>query len=165
LFVCFFLFFYFFFFFLLQNLIKKDFLVQSEFLFSKRSHPKSLPMLTVYTQAQVLAILSRVDVLNLAQTANGRGLTKSSLELQLCPLFQINRLDQNPLGLLPLVKSINFKEGTRLQLQRRFYQTASIRSLRQTAHIDPKHTTCSYPQKNPLTSFPAGRGRDDGSYR
>jgi hypothetical protein len=35
-----------------------------------------------------------------------------------------NRLDQNLLGLLPLVKSVNLKEGTRLQLQRRFYQTA-----------------------------------------
>jgi hypothetical protein len=55
---------------------------------------------------------NRVNVHNLAQAAN--------------PLFQINRLDQNPRGLLPLVKPIDFKEGTQLQLQRRFFQTAPI---------------------------------------
>jgi hypothetical protein len=57
----------------------------------------------------------RVNAHNLAQAANWRSLVKTSLELQSCPLFQIN-IDQNPLGLLPLAKSINLKEGTRLQL-------------------------------------------------
>jgi hypothetical protein len=80
----------------------------------------------------------RVNVHNLAQAANMRRLVKTSLELQSCPLFQINRLRQNPLGLWPLVKSINLKEGTRLQLQRRFYQTAPICNLRQIVHIYPK---------------------------
>jgi hypothetical protein len=37
-----------------------------------------------------------------------------------------------------LVKSINLKEGTRLQLQRRFYQTAPICNLRQIVHIYPR---------------------------
>jgi hypothetical protein len=50
-------------------------------------------------------------------------------------LFQINRRPKNPLGLLPLVKSVNLKEGTRLQLQRRFYQTAPIWDMRQIGHI------------------------------
>jgi hypothetical protein len=36
-----------------------------------------------------------------------------------------------------LVKSINLKEGTRLQLQRHFYQTAPICCLRQIVHIRP----------------------------
>jgi hypothetical protein len=36
----------------------------------------------------------RVNVHNLTQVANWRGLIKTSLELQSCPLFQINRLDQ-----------------------------------------------------------------------
>jgi hypothetical protein len=59
---------------------------------------------------------------NLAQVAHWQSLVKTSLELQSRPLFfsssaifvpfQINRLDQNSLGLLPLVKSINLKEGT-----------------------------------------------------
>jgi hypothetical protein len=39
--------------------------------------------------------------------------------------------------LLPLVKSMNLKEGTRLQLQRRFYQTAPIWDLSQIGHIYP----------------------------
>jgi hypothetical protein len=59
---------------------------------------------------------ARVNVHNLAQVANWRSLVKTSLEMQSSPLFQINRLDQNPLGLLPLVKSINLKVGTQLQL-------------------------------------------------
>jgi hypothetical protein len=79
----------------------------------------------------------RVNVPNLAQVPNWRSLVKTSLELQSCPLFQINRRPKNPLGLLPLVKSINLKEGTRLQLQRCFYQTASIWDLRQIWHIYP----------------------------
>jgi hypothetical protein len=74
---------------------------------------------------------------NLEQAANWRSLVKTSLEQQSCPLSQINRLDQNPLGLLPLAKSINLKEGTRLQLQRCFYQTALICSMRQIVHIYP----------------------------
>jgi hypothetical protein len=37
---------------------------------------------------------SRVNVPNLAQVPNWRSLVKTSLELQSCPLFQINRLDQ-----------------------------------------------------------------------
>jgi hypothetical protein len=84
-----------------------------------------------------LTCTSRVNVHNLAQVANWRSLVKTFLELQTCPLFQINILDQNPLGLLPLVKSINLKEGTQLQLQRRFYQTAPIYNLRQ-------FTTCAH---------------------
>jgi hypothetical protein len=76
-------------------------------------------------------VCTRVDVHNLAQVANWPSLVKTSLELQSCPLYQINRLEQNPIGLLPLVKSINLKEGTRLQLQRRFYQTPPICNLRQ----------------------------------
>jgi hypothetical protein len=39
--------------------------------------------------------------------------------------------------------SINLKEGTRLQLQRRFYQTAPICNLRQIVHIYP-NVTLSY---------------------
>jgi hypothetical protein len=77
-----------------------------------------------------------VNVHSLAQAANWRSLVKTSLELQSCSLFQIKRLDQN-LGLLPLAKSIYLKEGTRLQLQRRFYQTAPVCSLRQIVYIDP----------------------------
>jgi hypothetical protein len=82
---------------------------------------------------------NRVNVHNLAKAANWRSLVKTSLELQLCPLFQINRLDQNHLGLVPLVKSINLKERTQLQLQRRFYQTAPICNLRQIVHIYPNY--------------------------
>jgi hypothetical protein len=74
---------------------------------------------------------------SLAQAANWCCLVKTSLELQSRPLFQINRLDQNPLGRLPLVKSINLKEETRLQLQRSCYQTAPIFNLRQIVHIYP----------------------------
>jgi hypothetical protein len=35
----------------------------------------------------------RLNVPNLAQVVNWRSLIKMSLELQSCPLFQINRLD------------------------------------------------------------------------
>jgi hypothetical protein len=68
----------------------------------------------------------RVNVPNLTQVPNWHSLIKTSLELQLCPLFQINRQTKNPLGLWPSVKSITLKEETRLQLQGRFYQTAPI---------------------------------------
>jgi hypothetical protein len=44
-----------------------------------------------------------------------------------CYKIQKYKNTKNPLDLLPLVKSINLKEGTRLQLQRHFfYQTAPI---------------------------------------
>jgi hypothetical protein len=56
-------------------------------------------------------LLVRVNVPNVAQVPNWRSLVKTSLELQSCPLFQINTLDQNPLGLLPLVKCNNLKGG------------------------------------------------------
>jgi hypothetical protein len=70
----------------------------------------------------------RVNVPNLAKFPNWRSLVKTSLELQLCPLFQINR-PKNPLGLLPLIKSFNFKEGTRWQLPRHFYQIGTCAKL------------------------------------
>jgi hypothetical protein len=71
------------------------------------------------------AYMYRVNVPNLAQVPNWRSLVKTSLELQSCPLFQISWRPKNLLGLLPWVKSMNLKEGTRLQLQRRFYQTCA----------------------------------------
>jgi hypothetical protein len=70
-----------------------------------------------------------------------RSLVKTSLKLQSCPLFHINRQPKNPIGLLPLVKSFNLKEETRLQLQRRFYMTAPIWDLRQIGHIYPTDTS------------------------
>jgi hypothetical protein len=88
----------------------------------------------------LLLLIVRVNVHNLAQDANWRSLVK---RLWSCSFKLID--DQN---LLPLVKSINLKEGTRLQLQRRFYQTSPICSLRQTAHIYPRFPLCN---KTPLS--------------
>jgi hypothetical protein len=78
-----------------------------------------------------------LNVHNLAQAANWRSLVKKRLwSCNRVPSFKLIE-DQNPLGLLPLVKSNNLKEGTRLQLQRHFYQTATNFNLRQIVHIYP----------------------------
>jgi hypothetical protein len=63
--------------------------------------------------------------------------TSSKMQFRSGVFDHFNRLDQNPLRLLPLVKSIILKEGPPLQLQRRLYQTAPICSLRQIMHIYP----------------------------
>jgi hypothetical protein len=74
----------------------------------------------------------RVNVHNLAQAANWRSVVKTSLELQTCPLF---------LKLLYLTKGNRprgvWSRGARLQLQRRFYQTAPICNLRHIVRIYP----------------------------
>jgi hypothetical protein len=79
---------------------------------------------------------NRVNVHNLTQDADWRSLVKTSLGLQSCPLFQINRRPKSPRS-VTFGQVYNLKEGTRLQLQRRFYQTAPICSLRQSVHIYP----------------------------
>jgi hypothetical protein len=69
----------------------------------------------------------------LAQIPNWRSLVKTSLTLQSCPLFQINRRPKvTDLGDFTkgnrhrgfFGRLLILKEGIRLQLQRRFYQTA-----------------------------------------
>jgi hypothetical protein len=61
---------------------------------------------------------------------------KTSLESNRVPSFNLIDLTKGnrPRGFW---SSINLKEGTRLQLQRRFYRTAPICSLRQIVHIYP----------------------------
>jgi hypothetical protein len=61
------------------------------FFFSLRLHTWS-PVLV--SNCAVVCRASRVIVPNLAQVPNCRTLVKTSLELQSCSLFQINRLDQ-----------------------------------------------------------------------